>query len=74
MVGEGNASEPNPVRSPAAIDSVNRFVYYVDDSNVLSRLSLDSNAGPQVSVDTAAASSTVLATVVIALCSFLTFF
>ena len=54
VVGEGNASESNPVRPPAAINSVNRFVYYVDDGNVLYRLSLDGNAEPQVSVDTAA--------------------
>ena len=40
VVGDGNMSDSKPVRPPAAIDSVNRFVYYVSDGNVLSHLSL----------------------------------
>ena len=49
VVGDGDVSHSKPVRPPAAIDSVNRFVYYVSDGNILCRLSLDSNAEPEVS-------------------------
>ena len=49
VVGNGNVSDSKPVRPPAAIDSVNRFVYYVGEGNILFRLSLDSIAEQEVS-------------------------
>ena len=50
VVGDNdNSSYSSPVRLPASIDSVKRFVYYVSEGNTLTRVSLDSNADPQVS-------------------------
>ena len=47
--GERSSYNNTPVKLPASVDTVNRLVYYVSDGNIVSRVSLDNNAEPQVS-------------------------